>query len=273
MPDPILIRLTQPELELLMHSLNIASLPGIADDLLVGLNEEQQKGARASAEQTLRARRFVGWDSDLQRVINPLLANLLLDYALPTATLFVDTGLPAGRATPFLYVRGQQGIYEQCQPEPDILQFRVLSNSEELERRLSPHLPEERFAQPEHWQGRIMQRLLSNVLRLVSRDENSARRYFEAVLPSELAQALAVAYHAPRAVQYIACWHTIPTKEHPAPRAALTILQGSEHAFLLWVEEPERREAAMVHVEPFLTASLSKYIKKIVPLFMEEIHK
>lgn len=268
MSDPILIRLTQPELQFLMRSLKIEYLPGIAVDLLVGLNEEQRKEALAVAEQTLRARRFIGWGSDLQRIINPLLADLLLDCAHFSRTLFVDTGLPTGRGIPFLYVCGKQGIYEQCQPEPDILQFRILSNSEELERRLSPRLIEERWlVQPERWQGQIRQKLLNEGLRLVGQDENSARLCFEAVLPPELAQALATAYHAPRVVQYIACWNTVPTKEHPELRAALTILQGSEHTFLLWMGEPERGEESLVHVEPFIDAYLRNYMKQIILLF------
>jgi hypothetical protein len=272
MSEPILIRLTQPELALLMRSLKIETLPGIADDLLAGLNEEQRKEALAVAEQTLRARRFVGWDSDLQRVINPLLANLLLDYAHPNATIFVDTGLPTGRGIPFLYVFGEQVIYEQCQPEPDILQFRVLTSTTELEQRLSPRLPEEEVAQPDLWQGQMRQQLLNEALSLVSQDEDAARRSFESALSSELAQALAAAYHAPRVVQYMACWNNVPTKENPLPRAALTILQGSEHAFLLWVEEPELGKEALVHVEAFSAASLSSYVQRIVSPFTEKIH-
>jgi hypothetical protein len=264
-PDPILIRLTQTELQLLLRSLEITTLPGIADDLLAGLNEEQQKEALVVAEQTLRARRFVGWDKDLQRVINPFLANLLLDCTHPDYTLFVDTALPTGRGIPFLYIFGKHGIYEVCQPEPDIVQFRIVGSTEELERRLSPRLPEVLPAESGFWSGRIKQKLLNTSLSLAGQDEEAAFRSFKTVLYFELAQALAAAYHAPRVVQYIARWQAVPTKEQPRPQAALTILQGSEYAFLLWVEDPERGEESPVSVELFHSDSLRRYIKQVVP--------
>lgn len=269
MPDPLPIRLTQAELQLLLHALEIETLPGIAPDLLVEFDEAQRKVALKVADQTLRARLYVGWNSDLQHVINPALADLLLDYAHPVATLFVDTGLPTGRAMSFLYVFGERGIYEQCQPEPDVLQFRALSGSEELEQRLSPRLVEESVAQPERWQGQIGQRVLNGVLRLVGEDVNLAQRYFATALPSELAQALAEAYHAPRVVQYIACWGNNSATEQLELRAALTILQGAARAFLLWVEEPERGEEAWVRVTLFSVDTLRQYIKQMVPSFTD----
>lgn len=270
MPDPILIRLTQPELQLLMRSLKIKTIPGIADDLLTGLNEEQQKEALVVAEQTLRARRFVGWDKDLQRVINPWLANLLLDCSLPDHTLFVDTALPTGRGIPFLYIFGKQSIYELCQPEPDVVQFRIVGSTEELEQRLSPRLQEVLPMERGFWNGRIKQKLLNTALRVVGQDEESAFRSFKIALPFELAQALAAAYHAPRVVQYIARWQAVPTQEQPGPQAALTILQGAEQAFLLWVEEPERGEESPVSVELFQKALLRRYIKQLVSPTVEE---
>ena len=248
-----------------MRSLEIKTLPGIADDLLTGLNEEQQKEALVVAEQTLRARRFVGWGKDLQRVINPLLTDLLLDCTHPGHTLLVDTALPTGRGIPFLYIFGDHGIYELCQPEPDIVQFRIVGSTDELERRLSPRLSEVRPKESGFWSVRIKQKLLNTALGVTGQDEEAALRSFRAALPFELAQVLAAAYHAPRVVQYIARWQAVPTKEHPRPQAALTILQGSEHAISLWVEEPERGEESPVSVELFQGASLHRYIKQVVP--------
>lgn len=268
MSDLLQVRFTQAELQLLLHALEIETLPGLATDLLAGFNEEQRKTALIIADQTLRARRFVMWNSDSQHVINPTLASLLLDYARPSATLFVDTRLPTGRAMPFLYVSGKQGIYEQCQPEPDVMQFRVLASSTELEQRLSPHLPDENPPQSERWQGQIKQRLLNEVLRLVGQNEDAARRSLATVLSLELASALASAYHAPLVVQYIACWHSIPTQIHAEPQTALTILQGATHAFLLWVMEPELGETSLVRIDPFSTNMLRHYIQQIVSSFV-----
>lgn len=272
MANPLPIRLTQAELQLLLYALEIETLPGIAPDLLAGFDEGQRRVALKVADQTLRARLYVGWNSDFQHVINPALADLLLDYAHPTATIFVDTGLPTGRAMPFLYVFGARGIYEQCQPEPDILQFRALSGSEELERRLSPRLAEEHVTRPERWQGQIEQRVLNGVLHLVSEDVNLAQHYFATVLSSELAQALAEAYHEPRVVQYIACWGYSPSTEQLELREALTILQGEARAFLLWVEEPELEEASPVHVELFSAERLRQYIKQMTGAFVDIRH-
>jgi hypothetical protein len=267
MPDPVIIRLTPAELMLLMRSLKIETLPGLAPDLFAGLDEEQRQEALQVAEQTLRARRFVGWAGNQQRIINPTLANLLLDFAHPRYTLFVDTELPGGkRGIPFLYVFGEQGIYEQSQPEPGVVQFGVIAGRDALMRRLSPRLPEERPAEPERWRGHIKQKLLNGVLRIRD-DEKIVFRYLASALPLELAEALAASYHAPQVVQYIASWQAIPTEEHPRPGAALTILQGPEHAFLLWVERPDLGEEAPVYVQLFSAPSLREYIEKVVPSF------
>lgn len=270
MSDPVIIRLTPAELQLLMRSLKIEMLPGLAPDLFAGMNEGQREEALEIADQTLRARRFVGWTNGQQRVINPTLVNLLFDFAHPRFTLFVDTELPGGkRGIPFLYVFGEQGIYEQCQPEPGVLQFGMITDRSVLVRRLSPHLTEERPAEPERWRGHIKQKLLNGVLRMRG-DEKIVFRYLASALPLELAEALAASYCAPQVVQYIACWQGIPTEEHPRPGAALTILQGPEHAFLLWVERPDLGEDAPVYVQLFSTTSLWEYIEKVVPSFPVE---
>ena len=265
MPDSIVIRLTQAELHLLKHSLAIETLPGIAFDLLVGLSEDQRKEAVKLAEQTLRARCFVIWGRNGQHAIDPAVANLLLDYAHPGSTLFVDTALPSGRVVPFLYVFGARCTYEQCQPEPDIVQFRVFADRDELVQRLTPQLPEEQPADPEQWRGQIQQRLLNKALHFAQQDEQAACGILATVLPLELAEALTASYHSPQVIQYLARWQGVPTQEHREPRAALTILQGPEHAFLLWVEHPEQGEKSLVRVHPFFGIALSNYLEQVVP--------
>lgn len=271
--EPTLVRLAQAELQLLMQFLGIETLPGIAADLLPEMNAEQRAASLAVAEQTLRARHFIRWGNDAQRAVDPWLANLFLDYARPHSTLFVDTALSGTRAMPFLYVSGQQGIYEQCQPEPGVLQLRVLNDSAELEQRLFPRLAEMKPREPACWQGRISQKLLNEVLPLVSHDERTAQRRLASVLPAELAVALVAAYREPRVVQYLACWLNVPTREHSEPRSALTILLGTQHAFLLWKGESERGITTDVDVELFSVHALRAYIKQLAfPLTRDVIN-
>lgn len=265
MSDPFLMRLTQPELLLLLQALELETLPGLTSDLLAGLDDGQRTMALRVADQTLRARRYVGWSSHTQHVVNPALADLLFDYADPIATLFVDTALPTGRAMPFLYVFGTQRIYEQCQPEPDVLQFRVLPSSGELEQRLIPRLVETQVSQPERWQGQISQRLLLDLLQRIRKNDVFVRQVFEAVLPSELAQALAAAYTTPQVIQYLACWTPVPDTEHPEPQASLTLVQGETHAFVLWTNRAKtQQEDAFVHVSLFSAATVRHYIKSLL---------
>lgn len=265
LPDSLLLRLTQAEVSLLLHILDLSTLPGLAADLLEGLDEAQRRVALSVAEQTLRARCLIGWTGDKRRVLHPGLASLFRDYACPLSTLFVDTALPAGRGIPFLYVFGQQGIYEQCQPEPDIVQFRALTDRDEMVQRLSPRLPERLLADPERWCGRIQQCVLNSALRIVRHDRQGACRLFASTLPLQLAEALAEAYHAPRVVQYVACWQTVPGAEQRVLQAALTIIQGPKQTFLLWVEQPEQGETSLVQVRPYFSNILRHYIERLVP--------
>src|SRR5689334_19781980 len=94
----------------------------ISAPLLAGVDEASRAQALTCADHSLRARGMVGWDDRARRSIAPMIASILLDYAQPRYTLFVDTYLVSTRAMPFLYVFGEHATYEQCQPEPDVLQ-------------------------------------------------------------------------------------------------------------------------------------------------------
>jgi hypothetical protein len=120
------IRFAPEELYLLQRALGIDALPGMKPDILDGFSEEQKQEALICADHTLRARNWIGWRDARERVVNPVLAAILRDYADSHHTIFVDTLVNSRRMMPFLYVFGEQGIYEQCQPEDNVLQFRVL---------------------------------------------------------------------------------------------------------------------------------------------------
>lgn len=166
-----------------------------------------------TAEHTLRGRKLVGWGDAQQRVIYPTLAQILLDYAHPRSTLFVDTSLVFTRVLPFFYVFGEHAIYECCQPEPDVLQFRVLTSRDELEMWLYPDLGEREQAAEDSLQGYIVQKVLQEGVKVAREDKGAAALLFAGALSQALAEQLAEAYHAPKVVQYMARWSQAPQKE------------------------------------------------------------
>ncbi|MBV9713365.1 MAG: hypothetical protein JO011_20880 [Ktedonobacteraceae bacterium] len=244
-----------------------------------------------TAAHTLRARGLVGWDETQRPCINPAVSEMLLDYAHPRYTLFGDTSVASTRVIPFFYIVGKQAIYEQCQPEPDVVQLRILSQ-EELWKRLYPDLRQEEpseekdpdgvgspFTSPSNQephgvgvpftspstQGQIIQSILNEGVKLAREDQERASQLFSNSLPQPLAEKLAAAYHKPLVVQYIARWEQVPTQKHPTPDAALTILQGPEQSFLLWVEELHKGKQAPVAVHLAANNLLQTYITQVLP--------
>ncbi len=270
MPENIVLRLTPEELYLLQSALGIDELPGFDSDLLAKLDDVQREQALATADHTLRARGLVGWDETRHRMVNPTLAALLLDYAHPRYTLFVDTYIASTRVAPFLYIFGSpdniggQAIYEQCEPEPDVLQLRILASYEELEQRLYPKLPQEQRGAA-YLQGRIVQRELNAGVKVARENPTLAQQIFSISLESPAATELAIAYHEPQVVQYMARWKQTPTMDHPTPNVALTILQGPKRSYLLWVEEPSPGEMAMVMVQRASAELLQSYLTRLLP--------
>jgi len=269
MSEPILLRLTAEELSLLQSALRIDKLPGFELDLLSELNDTQRTQALRTAAHTLRARGLVGWDGTSRPRINPAVAEILLDYAHPRYTLFVDTYVASTRVIPFLYVIGKQAIYEQCQPEPDVLQLRLL-NQEQLWKRLFPELEQHASSGREDLQGAIIQSVLNEGVEMARENVEAAHQLFSDFLSQSLSERLAAVYHDPKVVQYIGRWAQTPTREHPLPDAALTILQGQEETFLLWLEEPQKGDEARVAVRLAARNLLQAYIMQVLPPSMGE---
>ncbi len=276
MSEPILLRLTAEELCLLQGALGIDVFPGFEANLLSELDDVQRTQALRTAAHTLRARGLVGRDETSRPRINPVVAEILLDYAQPWYTLFVDTYVVSTRVLPFLYVVGKQAIYEQCQPESDVVQLRVL-DQEKLWKRLYPKLEQQEpsddiepnsvgvpFISPS-WQGEIIQSVLKAGVEVARENEEAASRLFSNSLSQPLAERLAAAYHDPKVVQYMARWEQTPTQEHQLPEVALTILQGQEWSFLLWVEEPQKGDEARVVVRPATHNLLQACIMQLLP--------
>ncbi len=265
MADEILLRFAPEELALLQEVLRIKEFPGLLPDMLHELSEEKRTEAMLIADHTLRARSFVGWNHEQRRIINPAISAILLDYANPQHTIFVDTFISAGRGIPFLYAFGEQGIYEQCQPEPDVLQLRVLPDQQELQERLTPHLTSEPLPEASNLQGHITYQTLAQGLSAIHENVEKAYLLFAGTLPSELALALTAAFHKPHIVQYIARFSNVPTPQDPLPTAALTILQSRNKVYLLWIEEPLQGDSSQVAVMVATSLLIQHYIHMVIP--------
>jgi hypothetical protein len=267
MPNALL-RFAPEELYLLQRALRIEVLPGMKPDILEGFSEEQKREALACADHTLRARNWIGWQDAQQRVINPALATVLSDYASPLHTIFVDTQIGSKHVMPFLYVFGEQGIYEQCQPEDNVLQFRLLQDRQALVQRLSPRSIAEPATDSVGVRGKIKQCILTEGLKGIHKDIEITRLCFARSLPAILAADLALAYQQPRLVQYLACWDKTPSHDHTSPLVAFTILVGQKQTHVLWVEEPAQRDNAVVTIMPATSQLLAVCIEELLPPFI-----
>jgi len=259
------IRFALEELYLLQQALNIEVLPGMKPDILDGFSQERRQEALTCADHTLRARNWIGWRDANERVIHPVLVTTLRDYASSHHTIFVDTLINSRRAIPFLYVFGEQGIYEQCQPEDNVLQFRLLEDCREVRRRLSPRSIVEATQDQVNVRGTIKLSTLKEGLKMVREDVETAHGCFAKALPDILAADLACAYHEPKIVQYLACWNKSPSSDHSDPLVTFTILVGPKQVYVLWVEEPAKGDDALVRAMPATSQLLNICIEKLLP--------
>ncbi|GCE11285.1 hypothetical protein [Tengunoibacter tsumagoiensis] len=259
------LRFTREELALLQQALHLSSLPGLPDNLLASLPEEQQAQIIQAADHSLRARTLVGWNSAGERVIDDRLQALFHDYARPDATLFVDTLVAGKRQLPFLYVFAR-ALYEQCQPEPAVYQLRLFSYYHELLQRLTPVISLRSAQRFEELSGEITQSLLTEGVKIAQQNREKASALFATSLPDKLAETLARAYAEPaEVIQYLARWRPLPSAEQTKPEAALTIILFHQQIFLLEVDNPDQGTNAHVTVKAATPRMLEQAITQILP--------
>lgn len=263
------LRFSQEELDYLRKVLDLEQMPGLArrGEQARNLPEEQRQLLLLTADRSLRARGLVGLLDNDRRSINPLVAGLLRAYAQPQPALFLSTIRTGWGRGQWLYVFNEQIIFEQCEPEPGVLQFLVLNKQADFQERLShllqfpqpangtapgklrlagdasrPYRVQVAESEPESENGlepgRLSCESLARGVDLVRRNPEQARQIFARELPAPTAEALVEAYSTVQVTHYLSRWS--PRTGHV--EATLTILQDIKQAFLLSLESADAQD-------------------------------
>lgn len=122
MTDPIIARLALEELVFLLRGEKIATLPGLNQDFLAGLDRDHQDLAFAVADRTLRARRYLFSATANDRVIEPVVAGVLREAAQPQTIIELRKTTPGNEQIATFSVT-PKFVVERAEIEPGIHHF------------------------------------------------------------------------------------------------------------------------------------------------------
>ncbi len=131
------IRLGQEELVVLLGVLRASTLPGLGEDPLGGVSEEQREAALGAAERSLRARGLIAVDAAESRVeVEPLTLALLGTCVYPRYTISFAALDKTGNIDAAYYHGRDDFLVEHSFPEPGICEFLTAAGKEAMHDRL-----------------------------------------------------------------------------------------------------------------------------------------
>lgn len=236
MSDTLLLRFAAEELVYLLRALQIGEFPGLEEQALGNLDADHQALALAVADRTLRARHVVQWEGHEDRAVDPIAAGLLRDAARPEYTLLADIAHAGKSLTRYLFTFSEYAAIEHWQPEPGIHQFLAIGDLPEVIMHLRALLLGEENTtatrQPESDKLRLSRARLERVAAIT--DTAEVVHLLAAELPSDIAEELALTYHAPKRLLHLALWQGIPSEEeNRQPINTLTLVEGKQHIFVI----------------------------------------
>lgn len=144
------IRLGHEELVILLGILKASTLPGLEDDLLEGLSEEQKEASLATAERSLRARGIINFDEEDERIkVEPLTLALLGTCVYPQSTTSVMVLDKMGDIKAGYYHSRDDFLVEHSFRGDGIYQFTTAAGREDMEKRYFDLLGFEKRPVPE----------------------------------------------------------------------------------------------------------------------------
>lgn len=270
MSDHLLLRFANEEMICLLHLLHIPDFPGLAPEPLKSLTESEKALLISSADHTLRARGLVQWRDGTERAIDPLVSNLLQECARPRYTLFLDMLEAGSSIRQRLYLFGEKVTVEQCEPEPGVQQYLLLSSREDVAQRLlASILLEQAEGSALLPGGELEADLWKQALKLAFQNPVRAASLLATRLPNQTAQAIAAAIHDLQQVQYLALWKQTPSGLREDPLRAMTLVRGQNQFFLLWMEDPEN---GLLQALPANAETVWKYLARLIPLHAFAAH-
>lgn len=257
MPNSVLLRFASEEMIYLLRALRIANFPGLDPEPLKELVDSEKSLLMLAADHTLRARGLIRRQGETEREIDPFIAKVLLECSQPRYTLFLDL-----RDTRLLHIFGAEIIAEQCEPEPGVQQYLVMSAREAYQARLQGLIVPERGDGSSSTLpgGRISLEHWKEVLGTAHIDE--ARALLASSLPPQTADALLEAIREKRQLHYLALWKQTPDAGQSSPEATLTIVTGRKQLILLYTEKPDD---LWLTVQPASAEQVWEYVIRLLP--------
>lgn len=127
------LTLGREELFLLLHIFHVTALPGLEEDPLLGMSEEQAAAAFVSAERSLRARGLIRILEEEQRIeVDPVVMALVGSCLRPEFSLLVSSQTQAGEPGTRYYHIAAHLTVEHASPETGVHHFTGVGEPEEM---------------------------------------------------------------------------------------------------------------------------------------------
>lgn len=241
------IRLGTEELFFLLWLLNTPSLPGMGANPFGNWTENDIAAALASAERSLRARRFIRKAHDGQILMDQAVMALIGTCAVPETSLLLTCETPqTGRVVHYFHATRFLAV-EHTNPEPGIHLFEALADRNAILHRLETLLGLNEQSAPPASVAHLTLFTLQEATRAAQEGVEKAQAILNrAGMEQKTAQALAETLSQTRRRASLAVIHHLRS-DHPHSDG-VAILEGPSG---LWAFQVEGEEAnALVHLWP-----------------------
>lgn len=255
------VRLSAEELMLVLWLLNTPTLPGLGESPFAGWTEQEIQAALASAERSLRARRFLSKTPQGEIQMEQVVMALVGTCAAPDISIVLAVETPeAGRVVHYFHATSLMAV-EHTNPEPGIHCFDALENLEAVQARLETLLALEAQPSPSASPAQLTLAVLQEATRAAAEGtaatQDVLKRYG---LDHNTSTALAATLTQIRRRATLAVIHGL-RKEKPHSDG-MVILEGPPG---LWVLQAEGSEPqSIVHLWPRSAGQCRQYLHQLI---------
>jgi hypothetical protein len=262
MADSLSFRFAQEELVYLLRALNIKQFPGLENEPLGILDEDHQALALAVADRTLRAKGTICWDSEKARHVDPIVAGVLRDCALPGYTLLLDVLEVKKVRQRYLYSFGQHAVIEHCLPEPGLHQFVAIEAKDLLQHLYDlTAIPHDRLYDVGNGTVSAFETTMN-----VPETMHSLATEHSVNLNSDLSSI----FKNPTKIKHFALWRGIPEEtSNPTPWKTVTVIYDEQNLFLM----PGKNTAdTTANIIPATTSLIEEHIEQLLHPAFEKLY-
>lgn len=255
------IRLSAEELVMLLWLLNTPTLPGLGDNPFAGWTEREIAIALASAERSLRARRFISKTSEGQIQMEQVVMALVGTCAAPEVSVVLSCETPErGRFVHYFHATSLLAV-EHTNPEPGIHLFEALEGKQAILKRLEALLALSGQSAPPARPGQITLATLQEATRAAQEGAEKAQIVLESQgLDAQTAGALGETLARVRRRSALAVIHGLREKN---PRSdGLVILEGPNGLWALQAEGEQPQSPA--HIWPQTAVQIRQRLQELL---------